>query len=171
MRYNDDNSGADSTADGKVREAPAGEIMIKIKKPIAMLALIVAAATAAPSAARASNHAAIEQATKAANAWLVLVDGGKYGRSWQDASSLFRASISQGRWDARVGAVRKPLGAVESRKLNEARYTTSLPGAPDGQYVVIHYDTSFANKKSAVETVTPMKDKDGRWRVSGYFIR
>jgi len=29
----------------------------------------------------------------------------------------------------------------------------------------------FANKKAAVETVTPMKDTDGQWRVSGYFIR
>ena len=24
---------------------------------------------------------------------------------------------------------------------------------------------------SAVETVTPMKDPDGEWRVSGYFIK
>ncbi|MDL1980609.1 MAG: DUF4019 domain-containing protein [Deltaproteobacteria bacterium] len=26
-------------------------------------------------------------------------------------------------------------------------------------------------KKSAIETVTPMMEKDGQWRVSGYFIR
>jgi len=37
--------------------------------------------------------------------------------------------------------------------------------------VVIRYDASFANKKSAIETVTPMLDKDGQWRVSGYFIK
>ncbi len=48
---------------------------------------------------------------------------------------------------------------------------TSLPGAPDGEYVVISYETSFTNKKSAIETVTPMLDKDGKWRVSGYFIK
>lgn len=48
---------------------------------------------------------------------------------------------------------------------------TSLPGAPDGKYVVIQYDTSFENKKAAVETVTPMLDKDGKWRVSGYYIK
>jgi hypothetical protein len=52
-----------------------------------------------------------------------------------------------------------------------ASYQTSLPGAFDGEYVVIQFETSFENKKSAVETVTPMKDKDGRWRVSGYFIK
>lgn len=60
---------------------------------------------------------------------------------------------------------------MQSRKLKSATYTKTLPGAPDGEYVVIQYDSSFVNKKSAVETVTPMLDKDGKWRVSGYFIR
>jgi hypothetical protein len=68
-------------------------------------------------------------------------------------------------------SARKPLGALVSRKLKSAQYATSLPGAPDGQYVVIQYDTVFQNKSAAVETVTPMLDKDGHWRVSGYYIR
>jgi photosystem II stability/assembly factor-like uncharacterized protein len=145
--------------------------MNKIRKSIAILAVIVAAAAAAPSAARASNQAAVEQATKAADAWLKLIDQGKYGESWGDAATIFRGAITKDAWAERVGIVRKPLGAVQSRKVKKAQYVTSLPGAPDGQYVVIQYDTSFANKKSAIETVTPMKDKDGQWRVSGYYIR
>ena len=48
---------------------------------------------------------------------------------------------------------------------------TSLPGAPDGQYVVIQFKSSFTNKKTTIETVTPMLDKDGKWRVSGYYIK
>ncbi len=58
-----------------------------------------------------------------------------------------------------------------SRKLKVARFYPKLPGAPDGQYVVIQYDTEFENKKSAVETITPMLEKDGTWKVSGYFIK
>jgi hypothetical protein len=50
-------------------------------------------------------------------------------------------------------------------------FTKTLPGVPDGEYVVVEYETSFENKKTANETVTPMKDPDGTWRVSGYFIR
>jgi hypothetical protein len=46
-----------------------------------------------------------------------------------------------------------------------------LQGAPDGKYVTIRYETVFENKASAVETITPMLDPDGIWRVSGYFIR
>ena len=37
--------------------------------------------------------------------------------------------------------------------------------------VLIQFDTGFENKRAAVETVTPMMDDDGIWRVAGYFIR
>jgi hypothetical protein len=44
-------------------------------------------------------------------------------------------------------------------------------GAPDGEYVVIQYDTKFDNKAAAVETVTVARGKDGVWRVAGYYIK
>ena len=50
-------------------------------------------------------------------------------------------------------------------------YHTSLPSVPDGEYVVIQFKASFENKKSAIETITPMMVKDGKWRVSGYYIK
>jgi hypothetical protein len=68
-------------------------------------------------------------------------------------------------------SVREPLGTVKSRKLQSAKYSTTLPGAPDGEYVVLKYDTSFEKKDSAVETITMALDKDGKWRVVGYYIR
>jgi hypothetical protein len=37
--------------------------------------------------------------------------------------------------------------------------------------VILLFDASFEKKQSAVETVTPMKDADGEWRVSGYYIK
>ena len=42
---------------------------------------------------------------------------------------------------------------------------------PDGKYVILEYESAFEKKSSAVETVVPMVDPDGTWRVSGYFIR
>ena len=41
------------------------------------------------------------------------------------------------------------------------RGLTHLPGAPDGQYLVLQFNTSFAEKKAAVETVTVGLEKDG----------
>jgi len=110
-------------------------------------------------------------AQQSADAWLALVDSGKYADSWQDASSLFKAHVSKEQWQSMVGSVRDPLGKMLSRKLKSATYTKTLPGAPDGEYVVIQYESSFGHKQSAVETITPMLDKDGKWRVSGYFIK
>ena len=66
---------------------------------------------------------------------------------------------------------RKPLGSLVSRKLKTAQPTTHLPGAPAGQYVVLQFDTSFAEKKAAIETVTVGLEKDGVWRASGYYIK
>jgi hypothetical protein len=106
-----------------------------------------------------------------AEKWLAIVDEGQYAESWKEAAEYFRNAIKQEQWEQAAQAVRKPLGKVISRKVKSTTYETSLPGVPDGQYVVIRFEVSFENKKSAIETVTPMMDKDGKWRVSGYFIK
>jgi hypothetical protein len=112
-----------------------------------------------------------QTAVLAAEKWLRMVDEGKYSDSWQEAAEYFRNAINQEQWNRSLQAVRKPLGEVVSRQMKSATYTTSLPGAPDGEYVVIQFDTAFENKKAAIETVTPMMDQDGTWRVSGYYIK
>jgi hypothetical protein len=110
-------------------------------------------------------------AQAAAEAWLSLVDAGSYGQSWTGAADLFKKRVDQGTWEKTLEGVRGPLGKMQSRTVRSARYATSLPGAPDGEYVVVQFDTSFEKKSAGVETVTPMIDLDGRWRVSGYFIK
>ncbi len=79
--------------------------------------------------------------------------------------------MTRSQWEAALDKVRRPLGKVLSRKLRGAKFLTEVPNAPAGEYVVIQFDTSFEHMPSATETVTPMKDKDGVWRVSGYYIR
>lgn len=112
-----------------------------------------------------------QEAVRAAEAWLALVDAGKYAESWKTAAPYLKSVVKEKKWLATMAPVRNPLGKVISRKLKSAEFTRELPGAPDGQYVVIQFTTEFANKTSAIETVTPMKDKDGLWRVSGYLIK
>jgi hypothetical protein len=123
------------------------------------------------SIASAGDDAKTKPAVEAAKAWLAIVDAGDYGRSWDEAAELFRGAVKRDAWIGAVSGVRKPLGKVVSRKLLGATYATELPGAPDGQYVVIQFETELAGKKSAVETITPMRDPDGVWRVSGYYVR
>jgi len=120
----------------------------------------------------AAAQQAPEQAGKtAASAWLQLIDDGKYAESWKEASSSFRNAVTKDQWEKAMHASREPMGKMISRKLKSASYTRTLPGAPDGEYVVVQYETSFEHKQSAIETVTPMLETDGSWRVSGYFIK
>ena len=129
---------------------------------------LVAAMVAAP--ARAADNAE-DLAQSAADSWLKLTDAGDAGASWDQAATLFKGAVTKEQWTQALAGVRRPLGKVISRKVTSRQYTEKMPGAPDGKYVTIQYETVFEKKASAVETVTPMLDPDGIWRVSGYFVR
>jgi hypothetical protein len=117
------------------------------------------------------ENKAEKAATDSANRWLSQVDAGHYADSWEAAAPAFKSAVSKDQWAKMLQTTRTPLGSVVSRTVKSAVYTTSLPGAPDGQYVVIQFESSFEHKKSAIETVTPSLGSDGQWRVTGYFIR
>lgn len=112
-----------------------------------------------------------KKAVESAEPWLALVDQGQYARSWETASEFLKNSVDRKSFVKALNASRKPFGEVKSRQLESKQYATSVPGAPDGRYVILQYKTVFANKKSAVETVTPMLDKDKKWKVSGYYVK
>jgi hypothetical protein len=118
-----------------------------------------------------ANEAAQKAAITVAGAWLSLVGEENYAESWNQAAGFFKNAVTKGQWQNTVRAVRIPLGKLVARKLKSKQYTKTLPGAPDGEYVVIQYETTFEKKQSAIETITPMLDKDGKWRVSGYYIK
>jgi hypothetical protein len=110
-------------------------------------------------------------AVKAAQIWLAGIDAGNYAESWTDAADYFRGAITQDKWVSALESVRAPLGKMEIRTVDSAVTQTQLPGAPDGKYVVMQFNTAFANKNSATETVTFSLENDGQWRASGYYIK
>ena len=118
-----------------------------------------------------SNNDAEKLAIESAQAWLEFVDSEKYAESWEEAAEYFKSSITKEKWEYTIQDVRNPLGKVVSRKLKSQKYTTSLPGTPYGDYVIIKYNTTFMKKKAAIETITLIQDKDGKWKVSGYNIK
>jgi hypothetical protein len=127
---------------------------------------------AGPLAAAAGKHDEAEkQAIAAAKSWLGLTDLEKYGESWDSSADYLKNAVDKDDFVRSLTAARKPLGKMKSRELKSKEYRTSLPGAPDGEYVVIQFKTTFENKKSAIETITPMLGKDGTWKVSGYYIK
>jgi hypothetical protein len=106
-----------------------------------------------------------------AETWLSGIDAGGYEMSWNEASEFFQKSITAEAWAEVVTKFREPLGELKSRKLRDCQKADALPGAPDGKYVIVQFDTSFAAKAEAVETVTFMLEKNGSWKAAGYLIR
>jgi hypothetical protein len=142
---------------------------VKMKRVITSLSLVMIMGFAGCSSP--SNPQAEAAAVTAAQAWLSLVDSEKYTESWEDAAQFFKGAVAKEQWIQAMQSGRKPFGKNISRELKSTRYRTTMPGAPDGEYVIIQFTASFENKKSAVETITPMLDKDGKWRVSGYYMK
>jgi hypothetical protein len=136
-----------------------------------LLALLVVMSLLPGQALAGAIGEAEKPVVAAAKAWLALVDAGDSAQSWQQASAFFRGAVAERQWATALAGLRTPLGAPASRTETSARHVTSLPGVPDGQYVVMTFDTAFANKKTAIETVTFRQDTDGTWRAAGYFVQ
>ena len=124
----------------------------------------------AQAQAPAQTEIDLAPAIAAAQHWLALLDQGRYGASWEQAAPMFQEAMSRHRWETTLPGARDPLGGPIARKMRQADFTTSVPNAPPGEYVVIQFDTRFENRPMTTEIVTPMKVGD-RWLVSGYVIR
>lgn len=132
----------------------------------AVLFLLTALAAAAFSADEREKAA-----EDAASQWLAVVDSGQYGESWFQAAGSFRDAVPKEKWKNMLDSGRAPLGKLVLRQFRSATYTNKDPNAPPGEYVIILYDTSFANAPGMVETVSTTLEKDGKWKVAGYFMK
>jgi hypothetical protein len=135
--------------------------LTKMRKSVLLLLLAVAAGMADPQT----------PATKSAESWLTLVDAGKFGESWEQASPAFKAAITKEKWTEALTKVRDQVGKFESRKLSETQTIKDPPNAPPGDYTVLQYTSNFANKNDATEIVAVSLDDDKHWRTSGYFVK
>jgi hypothetical protein len=59
------------------------------------------------------------------------------------------------------------LGALRQRTFKSSEFNT----LPDGEYLNIVFDSDFANKSAATETVDLVREADGTWKVSAWLIR
>ena len=109
-------------------------------------------------------------ASAAALKWLRLVDSGKYRDSWRQMSAFARGEISADDFVQKLSDARGPLGQATSRKLSRSTPAAQVQGGPDGEYVVLEFDSEFANGMALTERVTPVREADGSFRVSGYYL-
>ncbi|CAM3798223.1 MULTISPECIES: DUF4019 domain-containing protein [Pseudoalteromonas] len=105
-----------------------------------------------------------------ATSWLEVVDSGKYANSWQQAGVFFQENVPKALWVSKLEEVRAPLGKVQSRQGISRQELTAIPQLPDGEYVILEFQTDFENKADSIETVTLKKSAE-QWQVIGYFIQ
>jgi hypothetical protein len=136
-----------------------------------------ATAPAAAPAAQAPADSAIvsnpeyEKAGQiAASAWLLLLDRKDWGTAWDASSSVFRENVPLAAWMDNVPRLRDPFGAFIERDAGDAVYKKTL-GTRQGDFVTVLFNSKFANKPDVTETVTTVREPDGRWRVTGYTAR
>jgi hypothetical protein len=120
---------------------------------------------------QADPHAAEELAAeRQALGFLGYLDEGRFADSYAYTGMLLRARAEREAFAAQIQKARAGTGALQARELIDATYNTSVEGAPEGQYVILHYHSNFANRQDTVETITLALAK-GYWRVDGYYIK
>lgn len=141
-------------------------LVTALVEAIVCLALVGVAGTVAASAqsTNAGARAAVES-------WIALLDSERYGETWDAAASFFKNAVPRQKWIEAAQGARRPLGLLTSRTAKSSTSTATLPGAPDGEYVVAQFNTVFEKKAAALETITVVREPDGQWRVVGYFVR
>jgi hypothetical protein len=115
----------------------------------------------------AGSRAAKQQA----DAWLSLLDSGRFEESWESAAPFLQQRTPRGGWTESAAAMRGSLGKPRLRKLISLMETSSVPSAPPGRYVVVEYQSKYARRPVAFESVTEMLCDDGQWRAVGYAVR
>jgi len=135
-------------------------------RPIIAALLLFCAATPALSQAAPAKKSTVTAVTPTpddrARQWLVLVDDKNYAQSWSEAAKAFQTREKTDAWAKQAGDKRAPLGAVASRGLKSIDLSRN-------NTAVIRYDTVFARKAAAVETVT-LAFENGGWSVTDYSV-
>ncbi len=130
-----------------------------------VIALVVFC-VATPALAQGGRNSVITAATPTpddrARQWLVLVDDKNYSASWTQSGKTFKGRQKTDGWAKDAAVRREPLGAVASRGLKSIDLTRN-------NTAIIRYDTAFAHKAAAVETVT-LTFENGSWAVTDYSV-
>ncbi|PYO41746.1 MAG: hypothetical protein DMD33_12160 [Gemmatimonadetes bacterium] len=145
--------------------------ILSLRLPVVVSILVTLVLPPLASQTSADTAAALRAAETAVHAWLDLLDTGQIEQSWDEAALTFQLAVTKAKW---VQAAKKARGSFEpfgTRRPIMARYTTDLPNAPRGQYVLFQFETNVSGDRQVVETVIPVLEGKRGWRVSGYFIR
>ncbi len=110
----------------------------------------------------------INSALPAAQAWLGLVDAGKYDESYDAAGqALYEKVPDKKEWVSSLKIVRGSWGPVLSRKMTQHLYQPNGVIGLNGECMAISFETNTTKQSTVIEMVI-MRYEDGKWRGAGY---
>jgi hypothetical protein len=112
----------------------------------------------------------VEQAKPAAVEFLGLIDGAKYAESWESSAGLMRDKVTRNEWIDKLNKARNLSGALVQRVQKSASYATEAKDSPEGEYIMLIYESDFQRAEDVSEYVTVMLEGD-EWKVAGYFMQ
>jgi uncharacterized cupin superfamily protein len=133
-------------------------------KPVSMLLALLLAACDSPATTLLE-----EAARNTAEQWLAKGDGGDHAGAWEMTTPDFRVQIRKEDWEARQETFYRQLGKPARRELIAAKYSASVPGVPEGEYVLIQYRRPIREGGPALETLT-MRRAGDEWQTAGYWV-
>jgi hypothetical protein len=111
-----------------------------------------------------------EQAEARASAEQVLsqLDRGDWRSAWESSSESLKTSANLSQFVAGVQSTRVAFGTPVSRAAKGFNFTTSIEGAPTGEYAIVFFNTGFSGAGQVEEQVV-LAQEGGRWRLAGYW--
>lgn len=123
-----------------------------------------------PLYSQSPDEEKVEQAQPVAAEFLALVDGGEYAESWQSSATLMREKVNRQDWIEKLDKARSLSGGLVQRIQKSASYATEVKDSPEGEYIMLIYESDFQKAEEVSEYVTVMREGDA-WKVAGYFMQ
>ena len=135
---------------------------------LALLSVMLFSAPAGADEA-SDRDAAVKAATREAEHWLQAMDEHRYADAWNESAAVVREGHSEQEWVRDFAMPREGFGKIVMREFKQARFSTRVRGAPEGEYVTALFLSQFSNTPLAVETVL-LSRESGEWRIGGYDV-
>lgn len=114
-----------------------------------------------------------QQVTQAALQIARLVDAGKIGQVWDNASAVAKQASTRDAFVKQIHADRAQVGALNSRQAEGVtRLRSNGKKFPAGLYLNVTFASRFKNAPKPVrEMISFHLDNDRKWRLAGYTLR
>lgn len=113
----------------------------------------------------------VRRASVAAMDFLQLIDNGEFETARKEGAELLKQKVTLNGWIAKLDGVQTTLGSVIDREQIDVSYSTTAKDSPDGEYVMLTFNSKYKRKIDVKETIIVMLDKNRGWRVAGYFFK